>query len=50
MKEAESIKDRRVATKTKPGSSSYASTVEYLVKWRGCSELVVVDREVFNNL
>ena len=42
MKEAESIKDRRLATKATSGGSSYVSTIEYLVKWKDCPELVVV--------
>ena len=39
MKEAESIKGRRHTIKnTSREASSYVSTIEYLVKWKDCSE------------
>ena len=40
MKEAESIKESRSATKCIPFGGGYYKTTEYLVKWKGCSELV----------
>ena len=42
MKEVESIKDSRLATKCFPFGGGYYKTTEYLVKWKGCSELVTV--------